>query len=128
MKKKVWQEKLFWLLAALAAVGAAEIANVASYFLAKQGNTVAIIGGSAYSILFVAFRAERSHNQRMDPAAFFVANRLADGTLYSQAFPNDDRCCGCGHGFEHDLRIALLYRYLEDADAGERLHKLGSGL
>ncbi len=46
MKKKVWQEKLFWLLTALAAVGAAEIANVGAYFLAKQGNTVAIIGGA----------------------------------------------------------------------------------
>lgn len=52
MKKQVWQEKLFWLLAALAAVGAAEIANVASYFLAKQGNTVAIIGGADQPTLF----------------------------------------------------------------------------
>ena len=58
MKKKVWQGKLFWLLTALAAVGAAEIANVGAYFLAKQGNTVAIIGGAdqptlLYSLLSV---------------------------------------------------------------------------
>lgn len=58
MKKKGWQEKLFWLLAALAAVGAAEIANVGAYFLAKQGNTVAIIGGADQPTLFYLLLSE----------------------------------------------------------------------